>query len=119
FGEVAAPSAGGSEGATPSKAVPLPKILSVLTRQARDIGNGMPHQYHRDLGQLADLVQIAAVVCSSNWESEIADEGLVGRPDERSEEEGQLGEEAQDQSVVMIDSETSLESAWEKAVAGK
>lgn len=121
FGEVAAPSADGSEGATPSKAVPLPKILSVLTRQARVIGNGMPNEYLREMEQVADLEAFAAVVYSSNWESEISDEGLVGRPDERSDEEGQLGlgEEAQDQSVVMIDSEASLESAWEKAMAGK
>lgn len=119
FGQLAAPSADGSEGETPTKAVPLPKILSVLTRQARVIGNGMPNEYLREMEQVADLEAFAAVVYSSNWEGEISDEGIVGRSGVRLEEEGQGGEGAQDQSVVMVDSEASLESAWEKAVAAK
>ena len=44
----------------------------------------------------------------------------MGRPGVRLGEEDQVGEGAQvDQSVVMVDSEASLESAWEKAVVGK
>lgn len=111
-----------SKGAeAPSQAVPLPKYLSVLTRQARVIGNGVPNEYLREMEQVADLEAFAAVVYSSNWANEISDEGLVaeGAP---AVSAGQPAEEvvgAGEQSVVMVDNEGSLESAWEKAVAGK
>ncbi|KAK0732764.1 Peroxin-3 [Apiosordaria backusii] len=55
-----------------SRAVLLPKILSVLTRQAHDIGNGMPNRYLQAMEQVRDLEGFAAVVYSSNWQAEIA-----------------------------------------------
>ncbi|KAI0901936.1 Peroxin-3 [Annulohypoxylon nitens] len=57
--------------AASSKIVLLPKILSVLTRQAHVIGNGMPNEYLTDMEQVRDLEAFAAVVYSSNWENEI------------------------------------------------
>lgn len=112
------------EGEAASRAVPLPKYLSVLTRQARVIGNGVPNEYLREMEQVADLEAFAAVVYSSNWQNEISDEGLVAEetPALSGEERAQPAEEVagtEEQSVVMVDTEASLESAWEKAVAGK
>ncbi|KAI0593924.1 Peroxin-3-domain-containing protein [Biscogniauxia sp. FL1348] len=57
-----------------SKVVLLPKILSVLTRQAHTIGNGMPNEYLQEMEQVRDLEAFAAVVYSSNWENEIHQE---------------------------------------------
>ncbi|KAB5558140.1 Peroxin-3 family protein [Coniochaeta sp. 2T2.1] len=105
-----------------NRAVLLPKILSVLTRQAHVIGNGMPNEYLQEMEGVRDLEGFAAVVYSSNWESEI-------RPDE---EEGRLlvgengvsteavvGEvvtqQAGDESLVMVNPSASLESAWSRA----
>ncbi|RYP29267.1 hypothetical protein DL767_006795 [Monosporascus sp. MG133] len=61
------------------KAVMLPKILSVLTRQAHVVGSGMPNEYLREMEtQARDLEAFAAVVYSSNWENEIRqEEGLL------------------------------------------
>ncbi|KAI5863262.1 Peroxin-3 [Durotheca rogersii] len=64
-------------GSSKSRAVLLPKILSVLTRQAHAIGNGMPNEYLQGMEQVRDLEAFAAVVYSSNWENEIQDEGLA------------------------------------------
>ena len=104
----------------PTPAVPLPKYLSVLTRQARVIGNGVPNEYLREMEQVADLEAFAAVVYSSNWESEISEEGIVA-----GEGAAQAQERAADvemmagpeESAVLVESEGALESAWEKAVA--
>ncbi|KAJ2968985.1 hypothetical protein NUW58_g10097 [Xylaria curta] len=61
-----------------TRAVLLPKILSVLTRQAHVIGNGMPNEYLQEMEHVQDLDAFAAVVYSSNWENEIRqDEDLV------------------------------------------
>ena len=59
-----------------AKVVLLPKILSVLTRQAHAIGHGMmPNEYLQAMEQVPDLEAFAAVVYSSNWENEIQNEG--------------------------------------------
>lgn len=55
-----------------NRAVLLPKILSVLTRQAHVIGNGMPNEYLQAMETVRDLEGFAAVVYSSNWQAEIA-----------------------------------------------
>ncbi|KAM7204987.1 Peroxin-3 domain containing protein [Rhypophila sp. PSN 637] len=55
-----------------NRAVLLPKILSVLTRQAHMIGNGMPNEYLQAMENVRDLEGFAAVVYSSNWQAEIA-----------------------------------------------
>lgn len=54
-----------------TRAVLLPKILSVLTRQAHVVGNGMANEYLQAMEGVQDLEAFAAVVYSSNWENEI------------------------------------------------
>lgn len=117
-----------------TKVVLLPKILSVLTRQAHMIGNGVPNEYLQDMEAVRGLEAFAAVVYSSNWESEVrAQDGLMEsavlvKPataptastralDKQTEKtaESTQGE----QSIVMVDAQDSFESAWEKAVDSK
>ncbi|KAK2050760.1 peroxin-3 [Colletotrichum somersetense] len=113
-----------------SQVVLLPKILSVLTRQAHVIGNGMPNEYLQEMEQVRDLEGFAAVVYSSNWENEIHDdEGSImasavdvrasqGATNISSQTQGATqgtGEE----SVVMVNPATSFESAWGRAVDTK
>jgi peroxin-3 len=54
------------------KPVKLPIILALLTRQAHSIGNGVPNEYLQAMEQVQNLEAFAAVVYSSNWESEIS-----------------------------------------------
>lgn len=61
--------------AVDAKPVKLPIVLATLTRQAHSIGNGVPNEYLQTMEQVRDLEAFAAVVYSSNWESEIT---LVG-----------------------------------------
>ncbi|KAG8419970.1 peroxin [Metarhizium acridum] len=111
-----------------SKLILLPKILSVLTRQAHVIGNGVPNEYLQEMEAVRALEAFAAVVYSSNWENEIRDESIMDsavnisksevesqllQPLERSRQTG-VGE-----SIVMVDSPGGLEDAWEKAVQQK
>lgn len=63
---------------TVTRAVLLPKILSILTRQAHAIGNGMPNEYLQAMEAVRDLEGFAAVVYSSNWQAEIASEEYAG-----------------------------------------
>ncbi|KAK0673893.1 putative PEX3 peroxisomal biogenesis factor 3 [Cercophora samala] len=128
-----------------SRAVLLPKILSVLTRQAHDIGNGMPNRYLQAMEQVKDLEGFAAVVYSSNWQAEIAqDEELevLQREQQRGRNEtaattstsvsGLVREEVRspglegstvvgggDESIVVVgqDPQGSFEGAWERAVS--
>ncbi|KAI0014206.1 Peroxin-3 [Xylariaceae sp. FL0662B] len=117
-----------------SKVVQLPKILSVLSRQAHSIGNGMPNEYLQEMEQVRDLEAFAAVVYSSNWENEIQDEGLAARV---AEETSTLGPESSslrpsqastqgDESIVIVDpsqsqtqTQSSFENAWERAIEHK
>ncbi|KAJ8125611.1 hypothetical protein O1611_g8027 [Lasiodiplodia mahajangana] len=120
-----------------TRAILLPKILSVLTRQAHVIGNGMPNEYLQEMEHVQDLEAFAAVVYSSNWENEIhqdaelvaaaaslndaaiaatrhTDEATVLQQDhEVRPPRAVTGEE----SLVVVDpSQSSFESAWEKAL---
>ncbi|KAF2968499.1 hypothetical protein GQX73_g5122 [Xylaria multiplex] len=120
-----------------TRAVLLPKILSVLTRQAHAIGNGMPNEYLQEMEYVRDLEAFAAVVYSSNWENEIhQDEELVAaaaglneaaiatRDADRVTPRQDLSHGIRpsqimtgDDSVVIVDpSQSSFESAWEKAL---
>lgn len=63
-----------------TRAVLLPKILSILTRQAHAIGNSMPNEYLQAMEGVRDLEGFAAVVYSSNWQAEIASEEYAGVP---------------------------------------
>ncbi|OAA43107.1 Peroxin-3 family protein [Metarhizium rileyi] len=109
-----------------SKLILLPKILSVLTRQAHVIGNGVPNEYLQEMETVRALEAFAAVVYSSNWENEIRDEGIMDSAENisRGELETQLlqplrkGKQQKDveESIVMVDSPGGLEDAWEKAL---
>jgi peroxin-3 len=115
-----------------SKVVLLPKILSVLTRQAHAIGNGMPNEYLQEMEQVRDLEAFAAVVYSSNWENEVVqDEAPVAPARERATVSPPPESVAQSQvsglggdSLVVVDNEpdpsqVSFETAWERAVEPK
>lgn len=108
-----------------AKPVKLPIVLAILTRQAHSIGNGVPNEYLQSMEQVRDLEAFAAVVYSSNWESEIspvneegstvfvAKEGPAG-PEIVPAEGGEAvpGQE----SVVDVGTASSFENAWGKAV---
>ena len=100
-----------------NRAVLLPKILSVLTRQAHAVGNGMPNEYLQEMEGVRDLEGFAAVVYSSNWQSEI-------QPDEEGgftpgPPKGRRGvvPEGVEESLVIVDPSASLESAWARATS--
>jgi peroxin-3 len=128
--------AGDGAGVGLSRAVLLPKILSVLTRQAHVIGNGMPNEYLQAMEGVRDLEGFAAVVYSSNWQAEIVQEegaapgeGVGGVKAEKREGSSGAAGQGQGQrqgqrglgesSIVVVDSadaQSSLfESAWGKA----
>ncbi|KAG6015669.1 hypothetical protein E4U41_004581, partial [Claviceps citrina] len=67
-----------------SRLVLLPKILSVLTRQAHAIGNGVPNEYLQNMETVRALEAFSAVVYSSNWEKEICDDRGSGIGMDRS-----------------------------------
>jgi peroxin-3 len=115
-----------------NKQVLLPRILSVLAKQAHAIGNGMPNEYLQAMEQVRDLEAFAAVVYSSNWESEIRDDGPLGAAaaDAGKAEAGGSGgssvRQSQasggpvgEESLVLVDPEVSFESAWERATEKK
>ncbi|KAK0370919.1 peroxin-3 [Colletotrichum limetticola] len=115
----------------------LPKILSVLTRQAHIIGNGMPNEYLQEMEQVADLEGFAAVVYSSNWENEIHhdDEGIMASAvDVRASEVPRASQGTAatfpsqtqgttqgtgEESLVVVNPQSSFESAWGRAVDSK
>lgn len=118
-----------------SQVVLLPKILSVLTRQAHVIGNGMPNEFLQEMEQVADLEGFAAVVYSSNWANEIHndEEIMASAVDVRASEiprtsQGTTVISSQahgttqgtgEESVVVVDPSAGFESAWGKAVGSK
>lgn len=129
------PGADGAEDGA-SRAVLLPKVLSVLTRQAHAIGNGMPNEYLQAMESVRDLEGFAAVVYSSNWQAEIArddeDDGLGGgglsaaarrRSGAALVQSLRVPGDAESatavDSSVITDPQASLfDSAWEKASRG-
>ncbi|KAI0486805.1 Peroxin-3 family protein [Xylaria cf. heliscus] len=137
-GPIPVPSAQGPTDLT-TRAILLPKILSVLTRQAHAIGNGMPNEYLQEMERVQDLEAFAAVVYSSNWENEIhqdeelaaaaaslndtavaavrlTDEAIDLRQDHSNQFKSSQAMTG-DESVVMLDpSQSSFETAWEKAL---
>lgn len=101
-----------------NRAVLLPKVLSVLTRQAHAIGNGMPNEYLQEMEGVRELEGFAAVVYSSNWESEIErdEEGGMGMAREKERVGGRVNVVVEE-SAVLVDRDVggSLEGAWERA----
>jgi len=101
------------------KPMKLPIVLATLTRQAHQIGNGVPNEYLQAMEQVGDLEAFAAVVYSSNWETEImpmSEESVVKDAKEK-ESNGSDGAEFVNvgESVVDIGAESTFESAWGKA----
>lgn len=111
-----------------SRAVLLPKILSVVTRQAHVIGGGaMPNEYLGAMEAVPDLEGFAAVVYSSNWQAEIvADEAaavaaaagtgaVAGSKAVTTQVDEGLGES----SIVLVDEAAAqsglFDSVWAKA----
>jgi peroxin-3 len=96
--------------------VKLPIVLAILTRQAHSIGNGVPNEYLQSMEQVRDLEAFAAVVYSSNWESEIRsvndDSDITLRDSPIDLAEVLTGQE----SVIDVGSASAFESAWGKAV---
>ncbi|KAG5969970.1 hypothetical protein E4U56_008013 [Claviceps arundinis] len=120
-----------------SRVILLPKILSVLTRQAHVIGNGVPNEYLQDMETVRALTAFAAVVYSSNWDKEMCqhddDDGIMdsaidigglgereprSRSVQRGVEAGDGGKRpVLDESIVVVDAaEDGFQTAWEKAV---
>ncbi|KAJ4141079.1 peroxin [Fusarium equiseti] len=114
-----------------SKVILLPKILSVLTRQAHVIGDGMPNEYLQKIETVRDLEAFAAVVYSSNWEQEIRTDddlmasavdlgapqtsGIVTQTQAQTQTQGTQGES----SMVVVDPQGGFESAWGRAMDSK
>ncbi|KAF4634594.1 hypothetical protein G7Y89_g3495 [Cudoniella acicularis] len=110
------------------KPVKLPIVLAILTRQAHSIGNGVPNEYLQAMEQVRDLEAFAAVVYSSNWESEISpmdNDGTTlftqkdgpGGPEIIAVNSQASGETVPGQeSIVDVGSTSTFESAWGKAV---
>jgi peroxin-3 len=104
-----------------TRAILLPKILSVLTRQAHVIGNGTtPNEYLQEMETVRDLEAFSAVVYSSNWENEMKDEGLMESAVYVKSEDTQSQSTQVDSSVVIVEPQAGgLEGAWERAVEKK
>ncbi|KAG7290915.1 hypothetical protein NEMBOFW57_000920 [Staphylotrichum longicolle] len=122
-----------------SRAVLLPKILSVVTRQARAIGDGnVPNEYLQAMEGVPDLEGFAAVVYSSNWQADIVGDSEeaaaatgTGRPPHHAAaaaaaaaaSSSQGGREVVEESMVIVDPQAAqsslFDSVWEKASSGK
>jgi len=72
------PSAKLAELPDPNAKTKLATVLAVATRQAHVIGNGVPNHYLQAMDQVGDLEAFAAVVYSSNFDSEIPETGMAG-----------------------------------------
>lgn len=99
-----------------TKVVLLPKILSVLTRQAHVIGNGMPNDYLQEMESVRDLEAFAAVVYSSNWEKEVNEDGLAESAVHVETPGMPVAQSQGESSIVMVDPQDGLEGAWQRAV---
>lgn len=107
------------------KPVKLPIVLAILTKQAHKIGNGVPNEYLQAMEQVRDLEGFAAVVYSSNWESEMSplsnDGGVGSTPRDDSEivatslQPSGANLSGED-SVIDIGTASTFESVWGKAV---
>lgn len=111
------------------RAVLLPRVLSVLTRQAHAIGIGVPNEYLQEMETVRDLEGFAAVVYSSNWEAEITQDGdgimtsaahVGGRSAPSVQPSHLLDLDAVGESMIVVDpARSGLESAWEQATAAQ
>ncbi|KFY21389.1 hypothetical protein V493_07436 [Pseudogymnoascus sp. VKM F-4281 (FW-2241)] len=102
------------------KPTKLPIVLATLTRQAHQIGNGVPNDYLQAMELVGDLEAFAAVVYSSNWENEITpmgDEGAAknGKGKESNGTGDQTPSGILGSSIVDVRETSAFESAWGKA----
>lgn len=102
------------------KPMKLPIVLATLTRQAHQIGNGVPNDYLQAMELVGDLEAFAAVVYSSNWENEITpmgDEGVAknGKTKESNGASDQTETGILGGSIVDVGEASAFESAWGKA----
>lgn len=102
------------------KPMKLPIVLATLTRQAHQIGNGVPNEYLQSMEQVGDLEAFAAVVYSSNWENEIApveeesvSKSAKGKGSNGASEKAESGNVGG--SLVDVGEVSTFESAWGKA----
>lgn len=99
-----------------TKVILLPKILSVLTRQAHVIGNGVPNEYLQEMESVRDLEGFAAVVYSSNWQNEVNRDGGLMESAVHVEKPAESPTQQGESSVVMVDPQDGLDAAWQRAV---
>jgi len=102
------------------KPVKLPIVLATLTRQAHSIGNGVPNEYLQAMERVRDLEAFAAVVYSSNWESEITPMSEENISNDAKGKGVNIDVSAADvrpveESVIDLGAASTFESAWEKA----
>ncbi|KFZ08914.1 hypothetical protein V501_05781 [Pseudogymnoascus sp. VKM F-4519 (FW-2642)] len=102
------------------KPMKLPIVLATLTRQAHQIGNGVPNDYLQAMELVGDLEAFAAVVYSSNWENEITPMGDEGvSKNGKAKESNGAGDQAESgilgSSIVDVGEASAFESAWGKA----
>jgi len=120
---VADPNARMTELPDPNAKTKLATVLAVMTRQAHLIGNGVPNHYLQAMDQVGDLEAFAAVVYSSNFDSEIPETGASAEsaPEFNSESLQKESVSFAEASVIepsMSKSEASdFESAWDKATS--
>jgi len=97
--------------------VKLPIVLATLTRQAHNIGNGVPNEYLQVMEQVRDIEAFAAIVYSSNWESEITPESTGGSiKDGKGKSVDVEADTAGQESIIDVGPTNTFESAWGKAV---
>ncbi|RFU35845.1 hypothetical protein B7463_g450, partial [Scytalidium lignicola] len=98
------------------KPIKLPIILAILTRQAHKIGNGVPNEYLQAMEQVRDLEAFAAVVYSSNWETEMSPLQEQNIDATTAKAEGTADDGISGQSIIEVGAESTFEHAWDKAV---
>lgn len=119
---------------TPQPKTKLATILAVVTRQAHEIGNGVPNEYVQAMEEVRELEAFAAVVYSSHFELGVAGEaGATGPvvPDDRVPGEIATGDRGAEESVLddaatsraeqssMLEQATGMfENVWGKVVKG-
>lgn len=99
-------------------------ILAVVSRQAHNIGNGVPNEYLQAMEAVRDLEGFAAIVYSSNFEFEAPGSGAGAAGTQTHGEADQAARismmsRTMDGKGETVGAESGFESAWENAVDGK
>jgi peroxin-3 len=75
----------------------------------------MPNEYLQEMEMVRDLEAFSAVVYSSNWENEMKEDGLMESAVYVKSEDTQSQSTHVESSVVIVEPQAALESAWERA----